>query len=236
MKPIRALNHSTTLKRLAYQASWSLKRVDYSALDKHLNALPDNTTFLCVGANDGLSGNPIAPYVFLKGWRGMFVEPNPHAFYRLQKNYTHNNIQLMNCAVSDLNGSRKFYYLKKNDELPPGYDQIGSFNAAHILAHEHMFPGLAGYMTSNQVECLTLNDLMSYYQFIRPRVLLVDAEGYDDVIIKQLDGIGKPDLVIYEHQHLTTAAAWETENFLFERGYNLTICEGDTIAARGAAL
>lgn len=231
MKPIRALNHSTTLKRLAYRVLWSLRNQPSSPITSALDSMPLNTPFMCIGANDGLSGNPLAKYIQCNGWRGMLVEPHPNAFARLQRNYRHNNVQLVNCAVSDKNETKEFFYLRQNSELAPGYDQIGSFDASQLVKHEKMFLNLLWkHQTSSMIDCLDIVSLMGHYHYLKPKVLLVDTEGHDAVVISQLDDIGRPALVIYEHEHLTPFIREQTAQSLTLRGYAVAEYLGDTIA------
>jgi hypothetical protein len=43
--------------------------------------------FLNIGANDGVTGDPIYPFIGRYGWHGIAVEPAPPVFERLRENY-----------------------------------------------------------------------------------------------------------------------------------------------------
>src|SRR3954468_10330611 len=46
-----------------------------------------DVAFLQIGANDGVTGDPIRAFVTRYGWHGVCLEPQPEAFARLQATY-----------------------------------------------------------------------------------------------------------------------------------------------------
>jgi len=236
MKPIKLLNHSTRIKRAIYRVVWSNPlRQPKSILWQELNRLGRNATFLDVGANDGLSGSPVAEFILQKGWRGVMVEPVWHVFERLSENYRGQaGVTLINAAVSDETGYRDFWYLERNTELLPGYDQLGSFDKACLLASaEKMFPGYEKYLKSQSVPCVAMRVLPYLLASRKKRfdVVLVDAEGADAMIVRQIDfQVNPPKLIIYEHIHLPKAEQEALGVFLKGHGYTLKSEAGDTLA------
>ena len=58
------------------------------------------SSFVCIGANDGLKNDPIAGLAEKYGWRGIMVEPQPRNFARLEHNFCGNQrIDLENCGM-----------------------------------------------------------------------------------------------------------------------------------------
>lgn len=195
--------------------------------------LSDDITFLNIGANDGLSGDPVREFIILNGWKGVLVEPVPHVYERLRRSYAGvAGLRFEKVAIAEQNGSQKFWYLRKNNELPSGYDQCGSFDLENILKCENMFPGLRGYLDHEQVECSTLADLIrrsgrSFYHLI-----FIDAEGHDDKIVMQVDFDNPPWMIVFEHANLSPERHKACLKLLESKGYLVMGDEGNTVATR----
>src|SRR5450432_1889496 len=57
-------------------------------------------SFLQIGSNDGITQDPLREFIVRQPkWRGCFVEPLPHLFAKLKRNYGHvgrNNLRYEN--------------------------------------------------------------------------------------------------------------------------------------------
>ena len=61
--------------------------------------------FVQIGANNGISADPIRPYVLKYHWRGVLVEPHPAAFARLVENYrAEPQLVFENAAIAEHDG------------------------------------------------------------------------------------------------------------------------------------
>jgi FkbM family methyltransferase len=189
--------------------------------------------FVNIGANDGLSGDPLREFIVRCGWHGLLVEPVPHVFERLARAYRgRTGVTCVNAAISETTGERPFWYLRRNDVLPPGYDQVGSFDKDQVMVHDKgEFPGLEPYLESRSVTCLTLRDLLARHGAPNVDVYLIDAEGYDARIVSQIGlDTHRPLVIIYEHQHLSPAERQLTRQHLANAGYDVREVSGNTVA------
>jgi len=196
----------------------------------------DGVTFVNIGANDGLSGDHLREFVIRFGWKGILVEPVPYVFQRLISAYRdQRDVFLAQVAISDSDGTTQFWHLRKNHELRPGYDQIGSFSKDYVLAHKSMFPSLEKYLTYTNVKTIRLQQLLDSYH-LEPDVILIDAEGYDSEVVKQINFTRPPRLIIFEHCHLAADEKLYCQNLLLKKGYLLKDDGYNTIAIQSKPL
>ena len=192
-----------------------------------------------VGANDGLQGNPIAALIRQNpDWRVVFIEPLPHIFRRLIANYPPlPNYTFENLAVSQERGVRRMFYVsddirKAQADVPYWYDQLGSFDPKHVLKHGFD----EAFLTSEEVPCEPLADVLARNGIARVDLLLIDVEGYDFELIKQLDLTQQaPHAILYEHRHLSEPDKIAAEKLLRGAGYRIQCFLADTLATLGAS-
>jgi FkbM family methyltransferase len=231
------LRHSVLIKSFLYRIVYLLPE-DWRMRDDVRNTLKlfaDNKKdifFVNIGCNDGLAGNPLREFIITRKWRGIMVEPVSHVYQRLVKAYKNfPEIHCENAAIGEFSGTKPFYYLRKNNVLPPGYDQIGSFSKEKMLKEDYLFPGLAQYIECRDFICLTLRDLLLKHRAEHVNVYVIDAEGFDYEIIKQIDlKKNPPSLIIFETIHLEPADKTACYKLLEDAGYRLKEVLGDTLA------
>jgi FkbM family methyltransferase len=181
----------------------------------------DSPVFVQIGSNDGKSNDPFYPLLSSHpSWRALLVEPIPSLFERLKVNYADRpNTGFVNAAITDgPPGERVFYYLSDAakvalPDLPPYYDQLGSFDRAHIF--KHVGPEVEPFVLSSKFPTLSLPGLLEANEIEKVDVLHIDAEGYDWEILRQLD-LQKysPVAILFEHVHLSKEALEEARNKL----------------------
>lgn len=197
----------------------------------------EEVVFVQIGSNDGAHGDPIAEIIKQRlHWRGIFVEPVPYALDKLKINYGNDDRFIFeNAAISTAHETRPFYYVSKQAEtdlkgnLPPWYDQLGSFNPDHI--GNHLNGILEPYKLTAEIECIPLEALFSKHQVTRLDLLHIDTEGFDFEVLKQLD-LKKysPKIILYEHKHLGEKNRLAAERTLIRAGYKLSVYYADTLA------
>lgn len=190
--------------------------------------------FVQIGAHDGLTGDHIHSFVLSRGWHGIAVEPVPALFRRLEMNYRGTGVRAVNAAVGATDGRLTFYSLRPdaNPALPSWYDQIGSFRRDVVLSHADAIPDIAERIEPIEVECLTLSTLLARYRVERIDVLLIDTEGYDLVVLREVDFARYgPRLVIYERKHLGDDGEREARALLCAAGYAVHPCGANAVAA-----
>jgi FkbM family methyltransferase len=209
-----------------------------------LEALADtrpDACFIQIGSNDADHGDPLRQFVQGREWRGVLVEPVPFVFERLRARFgSHPRITLVNAAIAGEDGQLPFYYVAQSDDpaLPEWYDQLGSFVLENILHPYHLehIPDLRDRIVCEEVPCLTFASLWRAHPLPRLDLLHIDAEGYDDQILLQVDLDGlRPTLVLYEHQHLDEARRSAIAEHLCGHGYQILDLGPDALAMRSDA-
>jgi FkbM family methyltransferase len=196
---------------------------------KLLSELADlhpSATFVDIGAHDGIRGNCLSPFILSRPWKGVMVEPVPHLFERLRRNYgALERVALENVAIDDVDGRRPFYHLAPVDDperegLPVWYDEIGSLSRDEVVGHRRLIPDVERHLVCTEVRCLTFESLCRRHDLGELDILLIDAEGHDWVILQGVDfAAHRPRLVVYEHLHLPPRDRAECRAYLERQGY-----------------
>jgi len=218
---LRGARHRRQLRRLAGP--------------KLLSAFADqypSASFVEIGANDGEQHDHLRPFILSRGWTGVMVEPVPYVFERLRRNYADvERVVTENVAIADRDGRLPFYHLvapdpAERDGLPSWYDGIGSFSRDAVLGHAEHIPDVAERIVQTDVPALTFESLCARHGIERVDLVLVDTEGYDWEIIRNIDlAEQKPRLLVYEHFHLSPDDRASCRAHLHGHGYE-TMEEG----------
>jgi len=180
----------------------------------------DAYSIVQIGANDGVSGDPI--YNLVKQntlWNVLFVEPVKTIYNQLKANYGNDSrFKFENAAINTNGKPQRFYIVNDkafNDiaNLSEDFKQIGSFNKAHIT---DLSEGLLDeYIEEIEVTCLTLDQLFLKHHITKIDLLIIDAEGYDWNILSQLDlDKFKPQIISFEYFDLPEAEKQQAISFL----------------------
>ncbi len=222
-------------RRFGWNAPSSL-----SSLDKVLEAYSSYKNgvvrFVQIGSNDGLHGDPLNKYIKKNAWRGILVEPMQEIFDRLVANYQTESERLFfaKVAVGPSDGFSSFFHVDdKNKELPEWASQLSSFNRDVIEKHAAFFPGIQERIKEIAIETLRFDSLLDRFQFFDVDLVHIDTEGSDYETLKAInfDRIS-PDIIIYEHKHLSAGEAQESVSLLRKLGYKLYICGGDCLGVK----
>lgn len=149
-------------------------------------------SFLQIGSNDGISQDPLREFIVRHPtWSGCFVEPLPHLFEKLKRNYGYlrrKNLRYENAAVSDSASLSYLFRIKSeyHSEFPSFVDQIASFKRSYLTA---VFPNHAQIDDKTErvhVRSLPITGLAATFQTTGIDILHLDVEGYEAVILKAL--------------------------------------------------
>lgn len=161
-------------------------------------------SFIQIGANDGVLADPLNALIKKYHWSGVLVEPLPHLFEKLKKNYKGvPNLNFANVAITDQRGTLDFYTIDVNTEwyknhAPIWADQLGSFYPDHIYNHF----GPDAPVLRFEIPCITLSDLIDQYSITDIDLLHMDTEGHDTTIILSIDfNKIKPTVIMFEQGH-----------------------------------
>jgi len=200
--------------------------------------------FLQVGAYDGVTHDPVNAHVRKHGWHGILVEPQPAVFDKLLANYSDvSGLTFVNAAIAAAAGTRPLFVIRDEagsvidvvqDDTGTVVDSLGgvaSFDKAHVErflpSAARRYPGIR--IGSLEVQCTTFGDVLS--DTPRLDLLLIDTEGYDLELLELFDFERfRPDIVRFEHVHLSRADWDEAVELLARRGYRVLREEYDTTA------
>ncbi len=208
----------------------------WRGLNQHLqrlNKAKSNVFFVEIGSNDGKMFDPVYDYVMAGTWSGIMVEPVSYYYKQLRENYRNSpNLIFENVAISEKEEMRAFYRIEEgHDFLPKWTHGLGSFYEDILLSHERVIPGLRKYIIKQDVECIGFNTLLDRNAVTDVDVLVIDTEGFDYQIIKQIDFKRiHPNIVVFEHKHLSRPDASACRQLLQGQGYSLEQRLGNTLA------
>lgn len=196
-------------------------------LHQHLSR-HDGLFFVQIGANDGVTDDPIHNFVKKYSGKvsGIAVEPLPDVFEVLRHNYkNYPNVRTLNMAIHNTEKVMQLYRvdpqkLHRFDALSRG---IASFDKDHHL-RTSLVP--SDSIIAEKVNCISFEDLLETNQIKKVDLLLIDTEGYDAEIILNLDFEKvKPSIIRFEHGlkhgHMTGEAFSSVTRYLNQNGYQL---------------
>ncbi|MGH8476088.1 MAG: FkbM family methyltransferase [Methylococcales bacterium] len=196
----------------------------------------DDFFFIQIGANDGVSHDPLYRHVQRFGWRGILIEPVKFYFDLLKKNYANSNRLIFeNIAISERNEYRDFFRIREDlDFLPRWTKGLGSFKRDVVLKHRWIIPHIQQYIVQELVECVCFRALLERHAVDKIDLIMVDTEGYDFEIIKQIDfSLARPKVILYEHKHLSHTDRLNCERLLKDWNYRLDKHFSNTLAYAG---
>ena len=186
-------------------------------------------TFVQIGANDGVSNDPIRRFVLKYGFRGVLVEPQPEVFARLQRNYTNvEGLAFENAAIAKEDGQVALYRFRKDPDLPPWADGLASFSRETLVGN---FQNVQGQVEAISVPTVRFESLLRKHNLQRVDLLQVDAEGFDFEIIKMIDFAAvKPTIIHFEQGLLSEEDRFKCFRYLNQHGYKVINNEANTVA------
>ncbi|MEO6327869.1 MAG: FkbM family methyltransferase [Ginsengibacter sp.] len=195
--------------------------------------LHPNFFFVQIGANDGISSDPIYHLVTKEGVHGIALEPVSNIFDLLTKNYAaYPNVCPVNKAIHKTEKEMVLYRVNpKKKQYPEWTKGIASFNKNH-----HQLSEIIGTdIIEEKVQCISYDELIKDYNINHIDLLQIDAEGYDYDIIKMIDfDLMAPSIISFEHGVLAgimdKEKLFEIQDLLFENGYNIITMQNDAIA------
>jgi FkbM family methyltransferase len=190
--------------------------------------------FISIGANDGMTREPVYPFIRDHGWKGIMVEPISFVFQKLQENLGHfSGVSLVNAAIGERDGSQVIYTVDQSAPKSFKMSFLSSFERSVLLAHKPIFRDIEQHIREETVKVITIPTLLESHQVDRVDVLKIDTEGYDLKILKTLDFSQiKPVIVLAEHAHLSRSEKEEMCEILLDNGYKVTISDLDMLAYR----
>lgn len=179
--------------------------------------------FIQVGANDGVYGDPIRPYILGNGWSGILVEPQIDVYNRLKQNYTAQRGRLIFENVAIGTGPGLALYrppasLEEGQGVPHGLTVVSS--DPEVVSRQTGIPKQR--LEKIQVQCITLDELVEKHAYQGFDVLQIDVEGFDlDVLFTLSLEQQRPGLIQFEHGHLDRMQLASAADHLTRHRYKL---------------
>lgn len=195
--------------------------------------------FVQIGAHDGISNDPIFQYVHQYGWHGILVEPRQDSLEILQRNYADiPDLRFIKAAVARQTGMRILYRFDRvPEDWPEWASGLASLDLPTVLKHSSTIPGIEEHIATEEVRCMTINELLAEVDHDGVDLLQVDAEGLDAEIITSIDFTSDktPSIIRFEHKHLNIKEYNDCLELLINMGYEIVIEQVDTIGYRRGA-
>jgi FkbM family methyltransferase len=192
--------------------------------------------FVEIGANDGVTFDPVYPFVVRNPdkVRGIVVEPMKDVFEELKRNYAgYPRIVPVNAAIHNSAKEIELYRVDpvKQPQLPEWTKGIASFRRDH-----HTLSGMSSeHMIADKVPCMTFDELLERHDVARVDLLQIDTEGYDYDILMALDFARlRPTIIHFEHGLpngiMTRDKLKEVVDRLYAQNYLFILEQYDAIA------
>jgi len=229
------------LRKLGYSLRWMPPRllsrpdqtieVDFSMLAAHLMLTTTRPYFIGIGANDGVTHDPLYPFVRDFGWRGIMVEPIPEAFAALERNYAgFGDVALVQAAIGLADGQSTIYTVEMSDQNSMMMSLHSSFSRDMLLRGKQWHPNLETHVIEREVPLMSFPTLLAKANGQAVDVLKIDTEGYDLEILKSIDlSRLSPKLILAEHANLSRQDKIKMTSILLDHGYRVTMTSLDML-------
>ena len=184
--------------------------------------------FVVIGANDGMTGDPIYPFIKEYGWKGVLVEPQKNRFDQLVRNFAgQDGLAFENAAIAETPGT---VILNTCGELGMGSSLMPDEYFLEVKPQAFANRQACGGTVPVKVDAITLDDLLHKHKMVKVDMFSIDVEGYDFNIIKMIDfERHKPSLINYESDKLGKQKLL-CERLLRAHGYQFHYHGLDTLA------
>ena len=189
-----------------------------------------------IGANDGKSDDFLRSSINIDT-NLLLVEPIKVAFEKLQKNYSgYKNVKFINKAIDVVTGKKNifsvnpkyydFYEKKYKSKDVSWLTVLASFHREHLEYH-----GIkSNHIQSTEIDCINFKELIDQYNFENLDLLVVDTEGYDEILITNfIQNTNIRPLIIFEWIHIQKNKAEDLIELLELNNYKFLKLNKDLI-------
>lgn len=187
-------------------------------LSDYSHSVGDSFTVVQIGANDGITHDPIHKFIKRDKWGGVLLEPQSYVFDKyLSKIYRkHPNIIVLNAAMGMEDGEAPLYKIGfSNARWATGLATFEratlekAFSSGHVnrkckKEKINIPEDTTTHIVEEKVNIISLETLRKKYKLNKIDLLMIDTEGFDFEIIKMFNiAVTKPGVIIFEHSHLS---------------------------------
>jgi len=235
-------NHPLYLGYYRYLYKPHVKSIAY-----HLDQISTKEDFYVVqiGANDGITHDPIHKFIKRNDWSGVLLEPQRDVFeqslYPLYEDTP--NVKPICAALGHEDGEFPIYRIGfSTARWATGLTSFDrsvlekAFLNGHVSRQaakvgEVMPDDRDKWIIEEPVVVVSVASLQQEYGFQKIDLLQIDTEGFDFEIIKMFDfGTLRPGAISYEHAHFSAEVRDECEEHLRSSGYKLFHFDGNSLA------
>jgi FkbM family methyltransferase len=199
--------------------------------------------FIQIGASDGLRWDPFRRFIIGGNWQGLLVEPLPDVFALLKQNYAYRvkqRLSFLNAAVSDTDANLSFWTLREDFLFSLTLEERFRLLRKASVNRDHLIKALDGYAAPLEkvmqtiVPCFTFQSLIKqYWPYDDLDLVMIDAEGHDDKVIRGMDLVAiRPSAILFEIHNLVTSRREALYEWLAEHRYRVQQLGGDAVAVR----
>ncbi len=138
-----------------------------------------------------------------------------------------------NVGISDQASDLTFYYLPSEYNDPTWLQQIGTFDRKAIEYNLEVLPDFIDKIAEKKIPTNSITELIEKNKIKKIDLLVVDVEGYEYVILKQISDLTfLPKFILYEWGCLSEADQNNTMQLLEKLHYQLFLAGGDFLAIK----
>lgn len=171
-------------------------------LDQKIFKGKNSGFFVEIGADDGIKHSNTYFFEKFRDWKGICIEPRKKSFDKLVKN---RSAICENCCISDTTGTKKFLEIPGHKEQWSGL--LEKFDHRQLDKINEIIDKEVFNKNIIEVECNSLNDIISKHNIKHIDYLSIDTEGGEIDILKSIDFSKiKIDVISVENNHRTNEA------------------------------
>lgn len=197
-------------------------------------------TLIQVGANDGVSHDPVEHVIRRDSLIAVRVEPLPEPFSKLQAHHASDPlVTTVQAAIDTSDGTKTIWRIKAVDEATAKLSSISSFDRRIVEKHYQRYRSRGGVIVQETVQTLSPRTLLRRHfpSNVDVDILQVDTEGHDAIVVCAfLDAGVRPRVVNFEHNNLSGDADRRCCSLLRSHGYRLARYGRDTVGVLGSKL
>lgn len=198
-----------------------------------------------IGANDGITHDPIHKFIRRDAWRGVLLEPQLYVFDRfLSPLYAKTKgIIPIKAAIGQKDGVMPIYTISFTKERwATGLTSFDRTTLQKMIdsgyVREHIKrSGIKApedqslWISEEMVQVISFETLIKKYALTDVNLIMIDAEGFDDQIIKMINyNEIQPDIIVYEAMHLNEAQERSLCTYLENYKYRIRRVGASSIA------
>jgi len=202
-------------------------------------------TVFQVGANDGITHDPIHKFIKRDKWKGVLLEPQKYVFDNFLSRIYRNNegIHVMNAALGPKDCKGEIYRIGfTNSRWAHGLSSfrketlLEAFSNGYVKRQSDKENTIIPenpdkWIVAEPIDIFSPTTIINSCRISSIDLLMIDAEGYDVEIIKIFFNEGiLPRVIVFEKGHLDDALVNECNALLKSKGYYYRNAGANTIA------